>query len=612
MVAILILALFTVAHFAKAFVDDAVILSDFNDEISVSLLQLKAGFRIRNDNYGQANGAQEVRSDKPILNESHTSLHDSAVQPPGASKVQPSMSVKVVENRSSQIVARVLDSQEQEARAKLSVRAEALRDVEALQEVLLAAEPTMASSASGGFTAMPMGDTSNISRSATPLSVFAAARGVAQAGLAMLAAPLESRAAKRWTPHVAMSLLGEGLRLQEGPRGALMPILAIIFLMLVALALVASADGGTGQHKPLAPRWAAQSSPLASSTALPSSSVVQQSFGTSARPSVQFFGHGSSGMPRPSSGRPSLAPASTLPRLPPASQQALTRPAMTQPPAGPAVAQQPPRGQSTRPGTVQQRAPALQQAEADQVAPPGCVVSQVPHLARMPTAGCPPELQSPHGTLPRLNLESLSQRSEPSRPAVLCPSLIMPHCETWLAVSVEKLLEGEGVTHVFGISGTPLLQVAMRRAQGSHFMDFAMAPARSPTLGTLVAGPCAEALELRGPDGQRLGELRCCGSGVHVLTIGDREALTLVQDVQSRMLLYAPGSTRPAAEASRERRPDLLAGAELLTVRVEPGEDAVLALACVVAALLHGSRASIASSVASSSRLAPRALRPQV
>jgi len=443
----------------------------------------------------------------------------------------------------TQLASQVAAPSEREDRKVPGSRVAALLDVEALQRSLSESEP-VATSVARLHGVMPTPEThkESISNNASSPSVFARAQRVATVGLFTFEGVLGWQPSEQWTPRASLSLLGDALRLHEGPRAVLLPILAILFLMLVVIALVAAGDSGVEQQKPLMPRGllAVQSAPAVSSKAWPSGSIVQQSCAPLPLPSMQrpYQQQQSLGVPRQSSCATSLAPASSLPQL-------LFTP--KQPPVGPDMA-----------------------------------------------------LRSPSSILPKVSLETLSHGPAPPQPGMLCPALVMPHCETWLALSVERLLAGEGVAQVFGVSGTPLLQVTMRSAQGSHIIDFAMAATRSPTLGSMVAGPIPGALELRGPDGHSLGELRCCGSGVHALTMGGREAFTVVQDAQGRTLLYAPSGQRPCAEACQERRSDILAGAEVLTVRVDPGKDAVLSLACVVSVLLYDSRASIASSAGSS------------
>lgn len=195
-------------------------------------------------------------------------------------------------------------------------------------------------------------------------------------------------------------------------------------------------------------------------------------------------------------------------------------------------------------------------------------------------------------TPPRLSAEDPSDGAG-RPPPPLCPALVMPHCEAWFAVSMERLMEGAGSFDILGLSGAALLRATvLHSAEGSRIIEMSMTPARSPTLASIgVPGPGFSSLQVCGAGGAPYGELQPSPGpqGRYSLTIGNAEVMSIVSEAQGgRLLLYVPGSASPLGTVSRGTEGDFFHGAEHLEVCVNPGVDAVLVLCCVLAVVLFG------------------------
>lgn len=194
-----------------------------------------------------------------------------------------------------------------------------------------------------------------------------------------------------------------------------------------------------------------------------------------------------------------------------------------------------------------------------------------------------------------------SYAQSPKAPPPLCPALVLPHCEAWFAVSVEKLMEGVGSFDVLGLSGNPLLRATVRHTGQGRCIEVSMTPASSPTLASIGApsmaamGGAPPALEVHAAGGCPYGELRPSRGGGYSLTCKGEEVVLLASDPQTgRLLLYAPGERVPLACAARCTE-SAFCGEQYLEVRVNPGVDAVLVLCCVLAVALFGGGAALPS-----------------
>jgi len=219
-----------------------------------------------------------------------------------------------------------------------------------------------------------------------------------------------------------------------------------------------------------------------------------------------------------------------------------------------------------------------------------------------PSPSNPPSIL-PHAASSRdVPMQGMVENTLRSPPA-LCPALVLPHCEAWFAVSIEKLMEGQGSFDVLGLSGNPLLRATIKGEPSiGRTVEISMTPSRSPTLASIGApeNPARQsgppALEVRGTGGKHYGDLRPSGVGCFSLFTETHEVLQLSNDKSTgQLLLYIPADSNPIAKAARCVESTFFSGVEHLEVRVNPGVDAVLVLVCVLAVVLFGGGASLPS-----------------
>eukprot|EP00448_Togula_jolla_P037454 CAMPEP_0170624480 /NCGR_PEP_ID=MMETSP0224-20130122/30252_1 /TAXON_ID=285029 /ORGANISM="Togula jolla, Strain CCCM 725" /LENGTH=484 /DNA_ID=CAMNT_0010950999 /DNA_START=70 /DNA_END=1524 /DNA_ORIENTATION=+ len=196
--------------------------------------------------------------------------------------------------------------------------------------------------------------------------------------------------------------------------------------------------------------------------------------------------------------------------------------------------------------------------------------------------------------------ESIAPASAPSvnvAPPALCPALVLPQCEAWFAVSVEKLMEGIGSFDVLGLSGNPLLRANVRHSQGGgRTIEVSMMPGNPmlASIGTPTEASCGPGvLEVRNSTGWLYGYLKPTARREYALVCDDKTVLTLNSDDHGRLVLCAAGSSSPLARASKGMEGGVFVNAEHLQVRVDPGVDAVLMLCCVLAVVLFGGGADL-------------------
>lgn len=180
----------------------------------------------------------------------------------------------------------------------------------------------------------------------------------------------------------------------------------------------------------------------------------------------------------------------------------------------------------------------------------------------------------------------------PRRPPPLCPMLVLPHCESFFAVPIDQLVAGMSTVEILGLSGNALLRSTVKDTDEGRIIEVSMSPPRSPPLASICApsdyGPRAGMLELKGSRGKHYGWLRPTSNG-HVLRCGEDDVMTVITNASSgQCQLYAGSNGDMLAQASRSGDGEGIFAAEDLEVRVTPGMDAVLALLCVVSAVLFG------------------------
>jgi hypothetical protein len=220
----------------------------------------------------------------------------------------------------------------------------------------------------------------------------------------------------------------------------------------------------------------------------------------------------------------------------------------------------------------------------------GSALSLTPAGSIMPPKKDEPEMPAPELT-----------GNAPRRPVAICPFLVLPHCETFLAVPINQLVAGAKTVEVLGLSGSALLRVTIKDASVGRVIEVSMSPQQSPALATITEapehGPRAGMMEIKackgGSGAAHYGWLRPSknyfGSTCHVLQSGGDDVMTVVTDAsQGSCQLYAGGNGDLLAQAYRSGDGERIFNAEDLEIRVTPGMDAVLALLCVPAIALFG------------------------
>lgn len=197
----------------------------------------------------------------------------------------------------------------------------------------------------------------------------------------------------------------------------------------------------------------------------------------------------------------------------------------------------------------------------------------------------------------------------PRRPVPICPFLVLPHCETFLAVPINQLVGGANTVEVLGLSGSALLRVTIKDASAGRVIEVSMSPPQSPALASITeapeSGPRAGMMEIKackgGSGATHYGWLRpsrnTFGSVCHVLQSGGDDVMKVVTTYRGSTAtdpahgtcqLFAAGNGDLLAQASRSGDGEGIFNAEDLEIRVTPGMDAVLALLCVPAIALFG------------------------
>jgi len=176
------------------------------------------------------------------------------------------------------------------------------------------------------------------------------------------------------------------------------------------------------------------------------------------------------------------------------------------------------------------------------------------------------------------------------RPPPLCPMLVLPHCESFFAVPIDQLVAGATTVEILGLSGNALLRSTVKDSEEGRVIEVSMSPPRSPPLASISApttcGPRAGLRQLKGSRGKHYGWLCPIANG-YGLRCDEDDVMTVIASSSSGQLqLYAGSSGDLLAQASRSGDGEGIFAPEDLEVRVTPGMDAVLAILCVVSAVL--------------------------
>lgn len=165
--------------------------------------------------------------------------------------------------------------------------------------------------------------------------------------------------------------------------------------------------------------------------------------------------------------------------------------------------------------------------------------------------------------------------------------LVLPHCESFFAVPIDKLVAGVDTVEILGLSGNALLRSSVRDTSEGRVIEVSMSPPRSPPLASILApDPSTGVMELRGNRGKQYGVLRPISTG-YMLRCGTDDVMRVMTNSSSgQCQLFAGNSGDMMAQASRSSDAEGIFDPEDVEVRVTPGMDAVLAILCVVSAVL--------------------------
>lgn len=215
--------------------------------------------------------------------------------------------------------------------------------------------------------------------------------------------------------------------------------------------------------------------------------------------------------------------------------------------------------------------------------------------------------------------------SRPSRPAPICPKLMLPHGAAQFQIpmdSVRKLRSGVFPIQVLGASGAPLLHawlprlplIRERQVEEEDCLDPACASGRPAAggqegprsqglwlqltttrtsrhphacIGPLVLGHAPglqqEAVQILGPGGKGYGTFEQTEDGWKVVCEGS-VALTVTSAFPFPHLTALDFEGNAVASCGQKRWS--IAGADALVVQVSQGADALLALLCMLAVVL--------------------------
>lgn len=217
-------------------------------------------------------------------------------------------------------------------------------------------------------------------------------------------------------------------------------------------------------------------------------------------------------------------------------------------------------------------------------------IAATPTLSLTPAESITKKVYYPTEESPLRPPEETSTPSASKRPPPLCPMLVLPHCESFFAVSIDQLVAGATSSEIMGLSGNALLRCNIRDSGGSRIIEVSMSPPLSPPLASIMApsksGPNVGVQEIKGNRDMHYGWLRPTNN-CHVLTCGHEDVMTVVTNVNSGHCQLCAGSDGDVlARASRSADGEGIFAADDLEVRVIPGMDATLALLCIISAVI--------------------------
>jgi len=180
-------------------------------------------------------------------------------------------------------------------------------------------------------------------------------------------------------------------------------------------------------------------------------------------------------------------------------------------------------------------------------------------------------------------------------PPPLCPNVVLPNCEVRVGVSMHELgkMSSEGELTIVGLSGNPLLRATLTKTEAGRTLAISMPEPRSapraivgPTFQEVV-GPSKQksrAVQICGMKGAFYGMLEMRSSGACYVIKDGQTVLIIDGDSDSLQLSIKSGEGLPLASVTCSSEP--FGGAEHVEIRVQPGVDTVLVLACVLSVVL--------------------------
>lgn len=218
-------------------------------------------------------------------------------------------------------------------------------------------------------------------------------------------------------------------------------------------------------------------------------------------------------------------------------------------------------------------------------------------IATFPTSATQPALQTAYPpTASDIFASQSSLLPPPGRlPPPLCPNVVLPNCEVRVGVPMHELgkINHEGELSVVGLSGNPLLRANLRKTEAGRLLEISMPDPRSAPRA--VVGPSIQ--DVVRPDRTRSRAVRICGmkdlfygilemrsTGACYVIKDGQTVLIIDGDSESLQLAIKSGDGVPLAAVTCSSEP--FGGSEHLEIRVQPGVDTVLVLACVLSVVL--------------------------
>jgi len=177
-------------------------------------------------------------------------------------------------------------------------------------------------------------------------------------------------------------------------------------------------------------------------------------------------------------------------------------------------------------------------------------------------------------------------------PPPLCPNVVLPNCEVRVGVPMHELgkVSSEGELTIVGLSGNPLLRAVLQNTEAGRTLEISMPEPRSAARA--VVGPCVQdargqksrAVRICGMKGAFYGMLEMRSSGACYVTKEGQTVLIIDGDSEHLHLMIKSGHGDHLAAVTCSSEP--FGGSEHLEIRVQPGVDTVLVLACVLSVVL--------------------------